>query len=445
MTTMESVGKYTILRKLGKGGMGSVYKASVPVIDKVVAVKILDPFEAMEELVGHDNLKKIFLAEATTMADLRHPAVLSIWDFDEDEQGRPFFVMEFICNNLGNIIGESFEMEKRSRCIQADKVLHYGRQLLEGLSYLHHRGIIHRDIKPYNIMVSDEDRIKICDFGMALVNGVSFSGPEMMQIGSPYYAAPEQNSNPNKVDGRSDLYSAGVLLYRMLTGELPSMRSFSLSMVNRLFDSSWDAFFARALNLQPDGRFQTAREMLQALEELHIHWQDVKKEGPSREDTPAKNNEISLRHLPVNACGNRARKLFGLNELFHPQKKNRGQLVPERGALLRDPSTNLTWQGTTSQYAMSWKEAQAHIQELNTLRHGDRDTWRLPTVDELFSLNLDSRDPQQGPQAAPRGTCLWSADSHGKRDAWYVNLELGYTDWQDINCRNFVRGVCSNP
>lgn len=425
--------------------MGSVYKAAVPVIDKVVAVKVLDPFEAMEDLVGYDNLKKIFLAEATTMADLQHPAVVNIWDFDEDEQGRPFFVMEFICNNLGNIIGESFQMEKNSRRIQADKALHYGKQLLQGLAYLHHRGIIHRDIKPYNIMVSDEDNIKICDFGMALVNGVSFSGPEMMQIGSPFYAAPEQNRNANEVDGRADLYSAGVLLYRMLTGELPSMRSFSLSLVNRLFDSTWDVFFARALNLQPDGRFQTAREMLHALEKLHLHWEDILRNQSSRQDEPKAETKMILRHKPINACGKRAQKIFGLNDLFHPQQKTHVQLIEKGDDLLHDPSTDLIWQKTPSLYCLSWKEALANIKDLNSSRHADQYTWRLPTVDELFSLYNGSDTLQEEVnQAAPREKCLWSADAHGKRDAWYVNLELGYADWQDINCRNFVRGVCSS-
>lgn len=249
---MEKIGRYHILRKLGRGGMGSVYKAVVPVINKVVAIKVLDPFETLVALLGNERLREIFTFEAVTMAGLHHPGVVDVWDFGEDEQGRPYFVMEFFCNNLGNMTGESFQMEKACRRINPDKVLSYGRQILDGLACLHHNQIIHRDIKPFNILITDEDRAKICDFGMALSKGFSFSEPKKMQIGSPYYAAPEQTSYPDRVDGRADLYSAGVLLYRMLTGELPSMRSFSLSRVNPLYDNAWDDFFSRSLSLHPD-------------------------------------------------------------------------------------------------------------------------------------------------------------------------------------------------
>ena len=247
-----------IIRRLGKGGMGSVYKGIVPVIDKVVAIKLLDPSELLEAILGIERLKEIFTFEARTMAAFNQPFLVTAHDFDHDEQGRPFFVMDYICNNLGEMIGETFHIEEESRVIWAAKVLHYGRQILQALDFLHYNDIIHRDIKPQNILVTDADTIKICDFGMALVGGVAFSGPDSMQIGSPCYTPPEQRKNPKGVDGRADLYSAAVLLYRMLTGKLPGMQSFSLSLVNPIYDQSWDEFFAKALRWQPDERFQNA-------------------------------------------------------------------------------------------------------------------------------------------------------------------------------------------
>jgi len=91
--------------------------------------------------------------------------------------------------------------------------------------------VVHRDVSPQNILISDEDTIKICDFGMALIDGLSFHGSKSMKVGSPHYSSPEQSRDPDTVDNRADLYSAGVLLYRMLTGELPSMRNFSLRVM----------------------------------------------------------------------------------------------------------------------------------------------------------------------------------------------------------------------
>ena len=305
---MDHIGRYQILRKLGRGGMGFVFKAVVPVIGKVVAVKILHPFEALEDLLGRDKLKEFFTFEATIMTSLNHSIVVDVWDFDFDDQGRPYFVMDFFCNNLGKMIGETFDVLKESRCIMPEKVLDYGRQLLEGLAFIHDHDVVHRDIKPYNIMITDEDKIRICDFGLALAKGISFSGPKLMKIGSPFYTAPEQNRNPAEVDGRADLYATGVLLYRMLTGQLPSMQNFSLSRVNPLFDASWDAFFAKAISLQPESRFQTATEMGEALQVLQLYWQKAAEQKQIKNQRASSPEMKRLRSEPVNVCGKPAKR-----------------------------------------------------------------------------------------------------------------------------------------
>ena len=232
-----------------------MYKALSPTIDKIVALKVLKPSEALEITLGYEQLEAIFLSEARTLASLSHHNLTTVWDYDTDEQGHSFFVMEYFCNNLGIMIGESFHLEEPSRQIRPEKVIHYGKQILEALQYLHHNRVIHRDIKPHNILITDNDRVKVCDFGMALVDGLSFSGPANMQIGSPYYSPPEQKKNPHQVDGRADYYSTAVLLYRMLTGTLPGMQSFPLSMVNPAYSKNWDDFFRKGLSWDPDHRF----------------------------------------------------------------------------------------------------------------------------------------------------------------------------------------------
>jgi serine/threonine protein kinase len=440
---MDHIGRYQIIRKIGRGGMGFVFKAVDPVIEKVVAVKILHPFEALEDLLGLDKLKEIFTFEATIMTSLHHSNVVDVWDFDFDDQGRPYFIMEFFCNNLGKMIGETFDVLKKSRCIMPEKVLDYGRQLLEGLAFIHDNDVVHRDIKPYNIMITDEDKIRICDFGLALAKGISFSGPEMMKIGSPFYTAPEQNRNPAEVDGRADLYATGILLYRMLTGQLPSMQNFSLSMVNPLFDSSWDIFFAKAISLQPESRFQTATEMNEALQGLQLNWQKPSEQKQIKNQKVSVSEMKRLRTEPVNVCGKPAKKLFEVDELFQYIGKHNNLSSEKEGEVITDKSTGLKWQQKISQYDLSWPEAKSYINELNKKNYSSHNNWRLPTVDELFSLVSRKTEIRKTMHRAPRKNWLWSIDSHGKRDAWFVNLEMGYADWQDMQCRNFVKAVCS--
>lgn len=434
---IRQIGKYTVIRRLGRGGMGTVYKALVPVIDKVVAIKLLQPGELLEDMLGLPKLEEMFTFEACTMAAFNQPFLVTAHDFGRDAEGRLFFVMEHICNNLGAMMGENFVLEEPSRIIRAEQVLHYGLQILTALDFLHCSQIVHRDIKPQNILVTDADTIKICDFGMALVRGVSFSGPGNMQVGSPYYTPPEQRTHPREVDGRADLYSVGVMLYRMLTGQLPGMQNLSLSLVNPRYDQAWDGFFARALRWKPADRFQNALEMRAALEQLRV--------GPPTpsgycELQPAGTQSVALRSQPVNVCGARAQSTFAVSARFRPLVPVCGPLAIQ-GEVARDPATNLVWMRTASPLPMTFAAATAYVAALNAQSACGVSCWRVPTVNELLSL-LDDGDVRRFSEHSGSSVpWFWSCDQHGFHESWYVNMDMGYAGVQDVNCLNFVRAV----
>jgi len=445
MELPKKIGRYTVLGRLGKGGMGAVYKVASPVTEKTVALKILDPFEILEDLLGPEKIRQIFTSEAVMMAQLHNPYIAQVWDFDYDDQGRPFFTMEYFCNNLGTMIGEQYHVERPSRLIAPQKVLHYGRQILQGLSCLHQAGIIHRDLKPFNIMISDLDCVKICDFGMSKQRGEPFAGSNSgMCIGSPHYAPPEQASDPDRVDERADIYAVGVLLYRMLTGELPSMKGFALSMVNPIFDRAWDNFFAKALSLNRDGRFRRASEMLEALSALNLNLEKSKNSTcaivPEAEHQPP----IIPRKTPVTISGKGARRLFAIDEMARPLNYVENIFHVNQDQTISDKRTALIWQQSGSQTMMNRRGADDYIRRLNEREFAGSSSWRLPTISELLTLftKNDSLAHLCRPQLFdPTQINLWSADWRSESAAWYVNTDLEFAAWQDTDCSYHVRAV----
>ncbi|MGD8960215.1 MAG: serine/threonine-protein kinase, partial [Desulfobacteraceae bacterium] len=205
---MRTIGKYRIRGLLGRGGMSRVYRVEIPTIQKVVALKRLEPDPVLVDLMGVEKIRRLFVSEAVTMARLRHPNIVAVWDFDESE-GVPYYLMEHYSHNLGEMIGETYIVERPSRAIPVDKALHYLRGLLNGLACLHYAGIVHRDIKPFNILVTEQDTAKICDFGLSKLRGETFAGPKQLKVGSPWYAAPEQEADPNAAGFCADVFAVG--------------------------------------------------------------------------------------------------------------------------------------------------------------------------------------------------------------------------------------------
>ncbi|MGA2120305.1 MAG: serine/threonine-protein kinase, partial [Bryobacteraceae bacterium] len=203
-----TVAGYRIVDKLGEGGMGVVYKAIDVSLDRVVALKAL-----AAELARNPELEQRFRAEARAQASLNHVNLATLYAFLV-EGGSAWMVMEFI-------EGESFAgMIQRRGPIPSQEAVPLFRQALLGLGYAHRMGIVHRDIKPGNIMVNRQGIVKVMDFGIAKVLGNRSMTRTGTQMGTAWYMAPEQVTNRG-VDIRSDIYALGITLYEMLAGHVP--------------------------------------------------------------------------------------------------------------------------------------------------------------------------------------------------------------------------------
>ncbi len=239
-----------ILETLGRGGMGAVYKARQPRLDRIVALKILSP-----ERKGDPQFAERFQREARTLARLHHPNIVSIHDFGE-VQGNFYLLMEFVD-------GLTLRQLLQKRTLSPEEALVIVPKICEALQYAHQQGIVHRDIKPENILLDKQGRVKIADFGIAKIVGQAGQTgltAEQQVIGTPHYMAPEQVERPQTVDHRADIYSLGVVLYEMLTGELP-LGKFAPPSRKVQVDVRLDEVVLHALEKEPDRRYQQAQQV----------------------------------------------------------------------------------------------------------------------------------------------------------------------------------------
>lgn len=203
----KTISHYKILEKLGEGGMGIVYKAQDTKLDRIVALKFLP-----EHLLCDEEAKKRFVHEAKAASALNHPNITTIYEINEVE-GECFISMEYID-------GKSIKKLIEEKGFSIEGILKIAIQIAEGLSAAHKKGITHRDIKTDNIMLTEEEVVKIMDFGLAKLKGVTKLTRTGSTLGTLQYMSPEQ-SQGIEVDHRSDIFSFGVILYEMITGQLP--------------------------------------------------------------------------------------------------------------------------------------------------------------------------------------------------------------------------------
>src|ERR671933_131619 len=267
MTTTDTLlnrvfdGRYVVLRKLGAGGMADVYLAEDQELGRRLALKMLNDRHASDE-----QFVERFRREAQSAAGLNHPNIVSIYDRG-DAEGTYYISMEYLDGRTLK------ELLVRNGPTPIPIAIDYARQILSALAFAHRNGIVHRDIKPHNIVVGPDGRLKVTDFGIAR-SGASQMTEAGSIVGTAQYLSPEQ-ARGAPVDPRSDIYSVGIVLYEMLTGSVPftgdtpleiAMKHLSAipkppSQVRRDVPHDLDLVVLRALAKDPDERYQTAEEM----------------------------------------------------------------------------------------------------------------------------------------------------------------------------------------
>src|SRR5450432_49653 len=273
-------GQYQVLEKIGTGGMGSVYKASQPAMNRMVAIKILHP-----KLANRKDLTSRFRREARAMSQLSHPNTVKVFVYGEmEDDGSLYIVMEMLeGRNLNQTV-------RKDGPIASDRAIPILIQVCGALQEAHDLGIVHRDLKPENIFLSRQGGIndfpKVLDFGLAKVTerqmnpGSVILTQEGMVFGTPEFMSPEQ-AQGKTLDARSDIYSLAVILYELLTGKLPFSARTPMEYIqkhvtdpiiplserapDKHFPKELDEVMARALSKKPEHRFQTAAEFAEAL------------------------------------------------------------------------------------------------------------------------------------------------------------------------------------
>ncbi|MCA9906049.1 MAG: serine/threonine protein kinase, partial [Anaerolineae bacterium] len=257
------LGPYEIIEEIGKGGMATVYRAYQPSIGRFVALKIIH-----RAIASDSKALERFQREARLIARLEHPHLLPVYDYN-GEHDPPYIVMRYL---EGGTLKDALE----AGAIPLTDTVHILRQVSAALDYAHRQGVIHRDIKPSNVLIDTEGNAFLMDFGIArLVESESGITQTGFAVGTPTYMSPEQGMGLHNVDGRSDIYALGIVLFQMLVGRAPfegenamaiimqqiQTPSPNVSELNPELQPEIDEVVKRALEKQPDERYQTATEL----------------------------------------------------------------------------------------------------------------------------------------------------------------------------------------
>ncbi|HZR65614.1 MAG TPA: serine/threonine-protein kinase [Terriglobales bacterium] len=275
MTTLhQSLGRYLIEAEIGRGAMGVVYRAYDPQIGRTVAIKTISLNSP--DFPDEEEYRQRFFREARAAGRLLHSGIVTIFDAGEDGvSGEPYLVMEYIAGEpLSKVLS-------RSRKLSLSAALQFAQEIAEALDYAHTQGVVHRDIKPQNILITEDGHAKITDFGVAWLNQEMSQAGEI--VGSPAFMAPEQMAG-KQADARSDLFSLGVVLYTMLTGFRPFQGNSAKTVVFKVMNiepipvasfqsdipPELNAIVSRAIAKNPDERYPSGAALVRALQAFRL-------------------------------------------------------------------------------------------------------------------------------------------------------------------------------
>ena len=317
-------GRYEILEVIGTGGMAVVYKARCHRLNRLVAVKILK-----DDYVQDEEFRRRFRAEGEAVGMLSHPNIVSVYDVSSSNHA-DFIVMELI----DGITLKQY-MEKRGY-LNWKETLHFAIQIAKALEHAHSRGLVHRDIKPHNVMVLKNGSVKVADFGIARVMSKSNTLTKEA-LGSVHYISPEQ-AKGGRVDSRSDIYSLGIVMYEMIAGRVPydgespvgiaiqhiNGGAVNPSRINPGTPPGLESIILKAMALDPEDRYSTATEMLYDMDEF--------RKAPDAVPAPADTADSHTRVIPVQEAQNSQPKPKTIAE------RTAGKKTPESGQPVRRPA-----------------------------------------------------------------------------------------------------------
>ena len=443
--------RYKLIKKIGSGGMGKVYKAHDIKMKRDVALKILKK----------KGYKKRFLREIDKLADCNHPNIVHIYDKGE-ENGVLFFVMELIQ-------GETLK-EKRNQ-LNIHKILNISIQVADALDYVHKKGIFHRDIKPSNIMINKDFNAKLIDFSIAKSIDPSETPLTAHKgiMGSYSYMSPEQIKN-NGVDGRSDIFSLGIILYEFVTGTHPFKVKNSYEtmkaivekipdephLLNASINKGLSKIIMKTLHKRKDKRFREGKEMAKAI--IKINERKTEKifnkisinniSIPSKfinnnkEHSEVENNKIDP--FKGNVSKEVYKQIFGLNNERRPVSYTKSDYIDNNNDTISDILTGLMWQKSGSEIDMIYKNTQIYIDEINSRYFAGYNDWRLSTMEELITLLEPQKSADKlyiNPIFDKKQDWCWSLNSRSSDFVWCIDFRTGCVDYSQLDAINYVRAV----